>query len=154
MTQRDLTPPPGLTELTTYLASRTGLLARRLVAEAVAGAGVPGRYYGVLACLDAYGPTSQCVIAGHLGLDASDVVSIVDAMEDAGLVERRRDPDDRRRYAVTLTDSGTRAWERARGSAREVQDEFLRALDPAERADFSAMLLRVLASHDIRYEDT
>jgi DNA-binding MarR family transcriptional regulator len=153
MDQRDLAPPPGLTELTTHLASKVGLIGRRLVADAVGAVGVRAQHYGVLACLTAYGPTAQCVIAGHLSLDASDVVAIVDDMESAGLVERRRDLDDRRRWAVTLTESGIAAYEQARAAALAAQDEFLCALDPSERADFSATLLEVLASHDIRYEN-
>src|SRR5207253_1063758 len=55
---------------------------------------------GVLSVVAKLGPVSQRAISDHLGLDASDVVGVLDILEQAGMVERRRDPDDRRRHAV------------------------------------------------------
>jgi DNA-binding MarR family transcriptional regulator len=151
MAEHDPTPPPGLTQLTTYLASKAGLLGRRLAADAMAPTGVHVGHYGVLACLAAHGPASQRDIGGRLGLDASDVVTLLDDMEAVGLVERRRDPDDRRRHAVTLTEAGVEAFAEGRAAALAAEDEFLSALSPDRRAEFGEDLLAILAAHDDRY---
>jgi DNA-binding MarR family transcriptional regulator len=151
MSEEPLSPPPGLTDLGTYLTSRAGLAARRIVVDRLESTGMRVPHYGVLACLDAYGPCSQRELAARLGLDASDVVAIVDDMEADGLVERRRDPSDRRRHAVTATSAGGAAYARARRAADKAQREFFGPLDGEERVALEGMLRRVLASHDPRF---
>jgi DNA-binding MarR family transcriptional regulator len=54
-------------------------------------------------------PVSQREISDHLGLDASDVVGVLDILEAAHMVQRQRDPNDRRRHAVVLTERGETA---------------------------------------------
>jgi DNA-binding MarR family transcriptional regulator len=151
MTENAPTPPPGLTELATYLASKTGLAGRRIMGEHLDELDMRPAHFAVLACLDAYGAGSQRQLAERLALDASDVVAILDEMEDRRLIERRRDPQDRRRYAVTPTRTGRAAYARARKAARAAQDEFLEGLDAEERVVFEATLARVLARHDARF---
>src|SRR5687767_14609982 len=62
-----------------------------------------------LAVVAHHQPVSQREISDHLGLDASDVVGVLDILEAAGMVRRRRDPKDRRRHAVELTETGEAA---------------------------------------------
>src|SRR5439155_20249176 len=64
---------------------------------------------GVLAVVEKRQPVSQREISDYLGLDASDVVGVLDNLEAAHLVQRRRDPADRRRHAVVLTEPGETA---------------------------------------------
>jgi DNA-binding MarR family transcriptional regulator len=151
MTETLPTPPPGLTTLATYLASKTGLAGRRIMGEHLDRLGMRLPHFAVLACLDSYGPGSQRQLAARLALDASDVVAILDEMEGRRLIERRRDPADRRRYAVTSTRAGRAAFGRAQDAARAAQDEFLEGLGPEERVAFEAMLVRVLTRHDARF---
>ena len=49
------------------------------------------------------GPLSQQRLGERTALDRTTVVAIVDGLEEAGYVERRRDPDDRRAYALEVT---------------------------------------------------
>ena len=45
------------------------------------------------------------------------MISVIDELEAAGLVRRQRDPQDRRRYALRITEAGVVALERMRESA-------------------------------------
>ncbi len=100
---------------------------------------------GVLHVVSELGPVSQREISDHLGLDASDVVGVLDILEAAGMVERRRDPDDRRRHAVVLTVHGERAAERLKVLRSEVEARVLAGLDPEERRQLAELLNRAAA---------
>jgi DNA-binding MarR family transcriptional regulator len=65
-------------------------------------------HFAVLASLEEFGPSSQKELSRRIGFDESDLVELVDMLERAGLLERRTDPKDRRRHALTLTAKGKR----------------------------------------------
>ena len=66
--------------------------------------------YGVLRMVAASeAPLSQRELSDKLGMDPSDIVGLVDVLEDAGFVVRNRDETDRRRYALRLTAAGEQA---------------------------------------------
>jgi DNA-binding MarR family transcriptional regulator len=52
-------------------------------------------------------------LADHMGVDASYVTGLADALEERGLVERRPHPTDRRVKMIVLTDEGVAARKRA-----------------------------------------
>ncbi len=112
----------------------------------------------VLACLEDYGPQSQRDVAHRLRWDPSDLVGVIDRLEQDGLVVRRRDPADRRRYALDLTRRG-RAWVRAALAESEARTApLVSPLAEEERAQLTDLLRRVLAGLDPRvpavpYED-
>jgi len=101
---------------------------------------------GVMAVVSKLAPVSQRAISDHLGLDASDVVGVLDILEKAGMVERRRDPDDRRRHAVVLTEAGEQASRRLVALRSQVEDRVLAGLEPEERAQLADLLDRALAA--------
>lgn len=74
--------------------------------DPLAGLGISGRQYMVLAVLSADTPPSQQELAGLCGLLPAQVVLVVDELERRGLVARQRSETDRRRSVVTLTDEG------------------------------------------------
>ncbi|MBW8482783.1 MarR family winged helix-turn-helix transcriptional regulator [Actinomadura parmotrematis] len=104
-----------------------------------------------LACVAAYGPLSQREVSDRLWTDAGDLVAVVDALERDGLVERRRDPGDRRRYRLEVTGPGRRALAAQRDRRARLNEELFAPLAEQERADLEDMLLRVLAHHDPRF---
>ncbi len=121
---------------------------RREIHELMAGeewavdAGFRPPCMGVLDVVARLQPVSQREISDRLGLDASDVVGVLDILEHANLVERRRDPQDRRRHAVVLTQPGESAAHRFAALRAEAEARVLSGLDPDERRLFVDLLER------------
>jgi DNA-binding MarR family transcriptional regulator len=101
---------------------------------------------GVLAVVEGRQPVSQREISDTLGLDASDVVGILDILEAASMVERRRDPADRRRHAVVLTERGETAARRVAALRAQAGDRVLAGLDDDERRQFVDLVERANAN--------
>jgi len=69
---------------------------------------------------------------------------VIDDLEDRGLCERVRHPDDRRRHKLHLTAKGKRVYREARALAAKVGDEIFAPLDRSERAQLTELLKRVM----------
>lgn len=142
-------PEPDVATLTHRLAAIT----RRAVGERMAHeswaheAGFRPGCIGVLRVVAAREPVSQREVSEALLLDPSDLVTLVDILEAAGLVERRRDPADRRRYALEVTPRGQLAVVRLREINRETNEELLAPLDEHERAQLTELIGRVVRHH-------
>jgi DNA-binding MarR family transcriptional regulator len=135
------------------LTHRLAQLTRRAMAERMAHerwaieAGFRPGCIGVLHTVAALEPVSQREVSDRLLLDPSDVVTLVDILERARLVERRRDPADRRRYALEITAAGQLAVARLREIAQEANEEVLAPLDSGERSELEKLLSRIVAHH-------
>jgi DNA-binding MarR family transcriptional regulator len=105
---------------------------------------------GVLRAISEAGPLSQREISDLIGLDPSDLVGAIDILEKAGLVERQRDPDDRRRHAVRVTEEGARAAGRVRELMTQAEDEALARLSDDERARLGVLLQKALGDRGER----
>jgi DNA-binding MarR family transcriptional regulator len=86
----------------------------------------------------------QQELAEALCMDANNVVLLLNELEDLGHIARRRDPADRRRHLVELTDAGLSALSGAERAQETIEDEVLQALDPSERAILWQLLTRAL----------
>ncbi|HEU4701662.1 MAG TPA: MarR family transcriptional regulator [Conexibacter sp.] len=104
------------------------------------------RQFVALSFLSEHDGVSQQALAETLCIDANNVVLLLNELEAAGHVERRRDPHDRRRHLVHVTAAGRRAIERAERGQESVEDEVLAALTPDERATLRDLLSRALSS--------
>lgn len=135
--------PPTLSELTTYLLSKTGKEARSRLAARLAEEGLRLWHMAVLAALADFGPHAQRDLALRVAVDASDIVKVVDDLAEAGYAERARDTVDRRRVNVAITPEGRTALKRLRLKAAVVQDVILAPLDGDERDQLHALLSRV-----------
>jgi DNA-binding MarR family transcriptional regulator len=96
----------------------------------------------VLASLDEFGPAAQKDISRRLRIDASDLVTVLDDLEERGLVRRQRDERDRRRYLVTITEPGARTLHSRLVTMQKV------ALSQDERDRLVEMLIRTYRRHD------
>jgi len=149
------THPPADPAVQPLLADRVGYLLAKLhhrwSAESVellraAGVGLTGLHFGALAIVDADGPMSQQELGERIGKDRTSVVAIIDELEGEGLVERRRNPDDRRAYALEVTARGRDWIERAGPVIERAEDGLLAALGDDERDLLVGLLQRVLFS--------
>jgi DNA-binding MarR family transcriptional regulator len=107
---------------------------------------LPG--FAVMAALEEFGPASQSEVSRRLRFDPSDLVAIIDALEEEGWVIRGRDERDRRRHALRLTDAGRAALEDRFALAETMMREHFGALDERECELFVSMLQRILAHLD------
>jgi DNA-binding MarR family transcriptional regulator len=141
-------PPQELLSSPSFLLKRLGWAVKEWAMDAYEAAGFSPYHYAVLALLEEEPRETQATIADALGYDRSHLVGLLDELEERGLIERRRDPADRRRHLVKLTAEGKRALSRLRTIARRVDDEFLAPLDEDQRATFHALLLALAGYHE------
>ena len=107
--------------------------------------GIKLRQLMLLSYLRKGAPALQQQLCESLWLDPNNCVLLLNELEDMGYVERRRDPADRRRHMVDITDEGRVALERAERAQEEIGDELLSALSDEERATLRSLLSRVVA---------
>ncbi|WFB09900.1 MarR family winged helix-turn-helix transcriptional regulator [Streptomyces sp. LX-29] len=134
-----------LVNRTGYLLNKAGALLMQEAEQVLEGQGMRMRYFYVLAALEGRHPLSQQDLSRLLNLDPTTMVAIIDEMESAGHVERRRNPADRRRYILHLTDDGRRALGRASLAVGEVEERFLATVVDRDRERLRQILRRLLA---------
>jgi len=139
--------PEELASSTPFLMKRLGFKLKDQSMAAYEQAGLHPYHHAVLAVLDEGTRETQGAIADALGYDRGQLVGLLDELEDQKLVERQRDPADRRRHTVRLTPDGKRALAKLRALARQLEDDFLASLDENERAQLHALLRRLAAQH-------
>jgi DNA-binding MarR family transcriptional regulator len=130
---------PGVTVLVTQL---TRLLYRRASDEVL---GMRVKEFTTLAVLRDHGPVPQQELGEQLCVDANNLVLLLNDLEAREFALRRRDPADRRRHLVELTDEGRRALATAEKGIAGVEDEVLARLDPEQRAELTALLTAALS---------
>ncbi len=137
--------PDALAHRLGYLFKHAHQRLLALAGPATAPFGIDGRELAVLAILGAGVPMSQQEAAERLGVDRTTMVALVDAVEEKGLVERRRSPSDRRKNIVQLTPAGRKTLQAAGQARDEAERAFLAPLGPAGARSF-VQALQVLAA--------
>jgi DNA-binding MarR family transcriptional regulator len=128
-----------------YLLKHAQLRFTGLVRTALAPLGIDTREWATLISLDDERPLSQTELATRVGVDRTTMVALVDALQAKGLVERRPDPDDRRKNAVKLTDEGRDVRQRAEGEVDRTERAFLTALTASDARRLKDALRAVIA---------
>jgi DNA-binding MarR family transcriptional regulator len=106
--------------------------------------GMQLRYLVALSYVRDHDACPQQELADAFCMDANNVVLLLNELEDLRYVTRRRDPIDRRRHLVELTEEGRSALMGAERAQETIEDEVLQALDPDERAILWRLLTRAL----------
>lgn len=153
MTQNPAEPElPDAERLPTVLSDQLGFLlgrahlAHRAIAErALASVGLSGRQFGALAVIVDEGPLSQQRLGERQGIDRTTMVAVVDELERRGLVERRRNPDDRRAYSLHATPPARGVLKQGGEAAKRAEDEFLAAIPAGERRRLKQLLRRLIS---------
>ena len=91
----------------------------RAFGEALAAAGGSEHVWLILLALKTGDNANQRALAANVGIQGATLTHHLNAMEDAGLVTRRRDPQNRRIHVVELTADGEAAFHRMRAAAVE-----------------------------------
>jgi DNA-binding MarR family transcriptional regulator len=103
------------------------------------------KQFGTLTFIRDRGGVLQQELGETLYMDPNNLVLLLNDLEAHGWIERRRDPDDRRRHIVGITSAGVRAIEQAERSMESIEDEVLAGLSAKERDSLRRLLSKALA---------
>ena len=115
-------------------------------AEALGSIGLTPALLALLNVLGAREATIQQQLSSDMGIDPSAMVKLINELEQTGLAERRRRPNDRRAWEVRITPKGRRTLEQARRLSSDVEDEVLGGLTASDRRQLLTLLRRALES--------
>ena len=118
--------------------------ARRRIEQAVAPTELRLNEVLALVHLRERGPSAQQTLVELMCVDATNLVAVLNSLEDAGLIERRRDRSDRRRAIVALAAPGERLLAEVDRAFRQVDNEILAGLAPTDRQALNALLSDVV----------
>jgi DNA-binding MarR family transcriptional regulator len=132
-----------------FLLTQLGTFAAGRFAERIAALDLTPPQAGILRAI-AVGPgRSQQALSEQLGLLPSRVVAFVDDLEQRGYVERRRNPGDRRLYALHLTDRGLELMAEIGVIGKAHEAEITDGLTPAQRAALGEALQALAVRHGL-----
>ncbi|KQV19238.1 hypothetical protein ASE03_00305 [Kitasatospora sp. Root187] len=122
-----------------------GAMATDLFANRIEAHELKPKHVGLMVVLAAGRVSSQLELAGVMGVAPSLVVALADHLEKLEAIQRVRDPADRRRQVLTLTDHGRALLATCGELAHAADAEFAADLTPAESAVLTGMLDRLAA---------
>jgi DNA-binding MarR family transcriptional regulator len=126
-----------------FLLTQLGTHAAALFAERISALDLTPAQAGLLRLLARTPGRSQRELADGLGMPPSRFVPFADTLEERGLIERRRNPGDRRLYALHLTEEGFRLLGALREVATAHEQQVCQALSPGEHEQLTSLLRRV-----------
>jgi DNA-binding MarR family transcriptional regulator len=119
--------------------------AQALATERLEPLGLSPRAWGVVSTLAESGPLTQIELATTMAIDRTAMVYLLDDLEDRALVERVRNPQDRRAFLIHLTPGGRDAQRRAAVALDGATETLLTPLSAAERRHLIDLLARIAA---------
>ncbi len=117
--------PTALLESPSFQLERLRRRVRDMVEAQLNSRETTLREFWVLTCLVEESAASQSHLSDTLAIDASDMVRLIDALEQRGWAKRERDPRDRRRQIVASTKKGTKAHGQLAELVTTAEDEAL-----------------------------
>ena len=123
--------------------AETHRMMRRFYDRGASALGVTSAQWRLLLRLAREPGLKQVELAERLDVEPITACRIVDRLEDAGLVERQRDPDDRRAWRLVLTSKATPILEKLRLLAEEMSAEAFAGLSPDAIENMRTALAKV-----------
>lgn len=134
---------PVMTDSVAFLIADVSRLMRRRFDERARRIGVTRPQWRMLFTLARNEGANQGMLAELIEVEPITLCRMVDRLQDAGLVERRRDPEDRRAWRLYLTDKAHPILLQLQALGAALFEESMDNIDEADRAHLSAMLVRI-----------
>ncbi len=136
--------PPGIAQQwPTLLMIKLGRITAHRFTEALEPFGIRPRHVAALIELRDSGELPQQSLCGQLHLDPTNLVAILNELEQRGYATRRRDPEDRRRHLVEVSKKGIAVIEKVSEVMDGVEADLLDGLEPAEREQLEGLLTSI-----------
>jgi DNA-binding MarR family transcriptional regulator len=122
---------------------KLGRITAHRFTQALEPYGIRPRHVAALIELRDRGELPQQLLCGQLHLDPTNLVAILNELEERGYATRRRDPDDRRRHLVEVSQKGLAVIDEVSQVMDGVEAELLDGLGPAERERLEELLTSI-----------
>jgi len=123
-----------------YLIKQIELAIRAELDDLTRPAGLTALQYTALTVLERQSDLTTAHLARNSFVTAQSMADIVAALLDRGLIERHRDPADRRRLVIALTADGRRVLDDLRPSVAALEARMLAPLSAAAARDLRSSL--------------
>src|SRR3954453_4807219 len=135
---------PGIAQQwPTLLMIKLGRITMHRFGEALEPFGIRPRHVAALIELRDHGELTQQSLCGQLHLDPTNLVAILNELEQRGYATRRRDPEDRRRHLVQVSKKGLAVIDKVSKAMDGVGEELLDGLAPGEREQVARLLTSI-----------
>src|SRR3954454_13626391 len=136
--------PPGIANRWPMLLMiKLGRITMHRFSEALEPFGIRPRHVAALIELRDRGELTQQSLCGRLHLDPTNLVAILNELEQRGYATRRRDPEDRRRHLVEVSKKGIAVIEKVSEVMDGVEDDLLDGLEAPEREELEGLLTAI-----------
>jgi DNA-binding MarR family transcriptional regulator len=132
-----------LPELLGYNIRRAQIALWRDFLRTVAEGEIRPGMFSAIVLVRANPGISQIELAKELGIDKASMVGLIDRLEDAGWIQRKRSREDRRRHGLTVTTSGQSMYRELKREMIEHERKFVERFSGSERKQLVALLQRL-----------
>jgi DNA-binding MarR family transcriptional regulator len=136
----------GLADQPGFVMRQASLAVWNDLVTTLAAVELKPQSYAALLIVDTSPGCKQQDIADALGIARPNLVALIDALVERGLVERGVNAGDRRSYALTLTDAGRVLLDKGRAAHRLHEGRLADALSAKEAAALLASARKLVGS--------
>ena len=136
--------PIGLDEQLIHLLRRAHQRASAVFNSSVGDQQLTPAQFFAMSRLSELGPLSQNRLGRLAAMDPATIQGVIRRLAQRGIIERSKDPGDKRRTVVRLTPQGEAVLDNVRFAALNVNESLLKPLAPQEREQFMTLLKQLL----------